>query len=562
MSKYKITTEGLIPDNKGIFDNTTRPDGFSIGNEKIERNKCPEAYLLTDTEATLVDRARAVIWTILDKYKGIAPEDYTTEVSLQVVFDVIAGFKKKRLPVKKLRALVDKYKNSQYWSISLKQIKITAKAGTVGTFLVKTSNPDQVPEFEFTKTTHPSFFEADNQHDRAKALNIPDLYYYLLPSELDILEAVRYAFELVDTYENKNDTKVDTTPEIFLQVVSSPVTNALYGIGSNVRKVTPEDVKKERDKHGKQIDITEYMSNMGVPVQFENFNPFNNSRDITVGDPNTDKLLLQAQLVCIKTGQQAFEIPLSDFKTFRGLSDSKSALDQAKRACSTLLSARISVIAEDKHKGIIGGTNYVQECYVITQGQRSGKGNRIYINLSDKLYRHILLKSTEGQQIEQLDKRVAQIPNNQQTAYNIFRAYSTHLRSNVNRTTSHRLSVSKLLDYCSLLPLYPVNDSDLGKPNYLKYRSQAKDKIIRPFTNALDWLEDNQYIKHWTFTHTNGKPPTDDELKLVYDDYNLFSSLNVDVVFTNEPDYTHLLGAKAKRDTKTDKSKKRGKTAG
>lgn len=551
MSRYKITRDGFIPEDKQTLDNATRPDGYTIN--WLDRTQCPEAYLLNESEVKLVERTRKCMGTVIGKYQEIAPEDYTPEVTLQVAKECIEEFRHKRLSVKKLRDLVDKVQNSQYWTLALTKVDFKP-SGFIGYFTVKTSNPDQIPDFEITKKSHPEFFEGDNPTVCARSIGIPDIYYYVAPSDLGILEALKYTFEVTDQFKEKTVPEVDTTPEVFLRVVSTPTLNALHSIGDNIRKVSPENVKRERDKHGKQIELTEYATKLGVKISFTNFNPFSCSRDISVGNPNTDKLLLQAQLECIKTQQPAFTLSLSDFMTFRGLSDRKSALEQAKQACNTLLGARITVDVEDDKKGIIGGVNYVQECYVTKSSNKSG--NQIYIHLSDKLYRHIIDRSNEGQQIELLDMRVATIPNNKQTEYNIFRAYSTHLRANVTRGTSHRLSVKTLLGYCSLLPLYPYQDTDLGKPNYLKYRSQAPDKIITPFVNACEWLVNNGYFNSWEFTHTNGKPLTEDELTDVYGDYNLFSSLNIDVEFTNEPDYTHLIENKTKRESKGKKSKK------
>ena len=90
----------------------------------------------------------------------------------------------------------------------------------------------------------------------------------------------------------------------------------------------------------------------------------------------------------------------------------------------------------------------------------------------------------------------------------------------------------------------------------MRKRSEAKDRIISKFVKALDYLVDNNYFNEWTFTKTNGTPLTDTELSKVFDDYSLFSSLNVDVKFTNEPDYNHLIESKAKQKAKADKVKK------
>lgn len=531
------------------------PEGVDVGikADLLERAKCPEAFLLSDSEIVLVNKARQLLQDMFKQYKNVNKKDFTKELRKQLALEYIELLKRKRVSITKLKKLTDKLQTMQYWSAYLTEVKI--QKGIIQRFKVITSDPDikVSPDNIIDKTTHPKYFEAENRGQQARAIGIPEMYFYISEIDLDILRILTVFFG----YEAKPDSKVEPIPEendLFYSVISSTQLNGLSSIGSNIKN--PE-VKQTRNEKGKQIDLTEYATNIGVTISFADFNPFNcTDKDISVGDPNTDKLLLQIQLTCRKTRQQAFDIPFADFMKFRGLSDKKSALDQAKQGCNTLLSARYMIESENDKGTLFGGINYVQECYVVTQGKQSGKGNTIHVNLSDKLYQHIISLSDKGQQIEQLDKRAVTIPNNQQTAYNIFRVFSRHLRQNPDRSTSHRLSVKTLLNYCSSLPLYPFNDSDVGKTGYLRNRSEAKDRIINKFVKALDYLVDNKYFNEWTFTKTNGKPLTDPELSKVFDDYSLFSSLNVDVKFTNEPDYNHLIENKARQRAKADKVKK------
>lgn len=543
VTKYNFTPDGLVPDNVDV----------GIKADLLEWAKCPEAFLLSDSEIVLVNKARQLLQDMFKQYINVDKKDFTKELRKQLGLEYIELLKRKRVSITKLKKLTDKLQTMQYWSAYLTEVKI--KNGIIQRFKVITSNPDikVSPDNIIDKTTHPKYFEAENRGQQAKAIGIPDMYFYISEIDLDVLRILTVIF----SYEAKPDSKVKPIPEesdIFYSVISSNQLNGFSAIGSNIKN--PE-VKTTRNEKGKQIELTEYATNIGVTLSFADFNPFNcTDKDISVGDPNTDKLLLQIQLTCRKTQKQSFEIPFADFMKFRGLSDKKSALDQAKQGCNTLLSARYILESENDKVSVVGGVNYVQECYVVTQGKQSGKGNTIYVNLSDKLYNHIISLNDKGQQIEQLDKRAVTIPNNQQTAYNIFRVYSRHLRQNADRPTSHRLSVKTLLSYCSSLPLYPYNDSDKGKKDYLRKRSEAKDRIISKFVKALDYLVDNNYFNEWTFTKTNGTPLTDTELSKVFDDYSLFSSLNVDVKFTNEPDYNHLIESKTKQKAKADKVKK------
>jgi len=567
VSSYKLTPEGLKPEDSKARE-ATQADidklmakltktGQAVQlnlntarfNDPEERNKCPEAYLLSIKEAELIAKVQIILAEVNAPYIKLEAEgtDITTpEIQEAILNNYYTTFKARRISIKKLQAIIDKTRTALYWGVDLSRIEIGGNKRNAQYYTVRTSTPDTIPEFDITYDTHKAFFEADNMRDRARAINIPELYLYVTYGEIRTIHYINY---VIKRWNNPNADKKELPliDETFITTINSPELNAFSNIGVNARFPT---VKKGRDDKGKQIDITEYATNIGVKLSFPDFNPFGNTGIISVGDPNTDKLLLQAQLYTMQTGKQAFEIPLSEFKEFREITDNKTATEKAKRACETLLNAKLMV--SDEHSEFFGGANYVQECYVVSRKGRGG--NVIYINLSDKLYKHILDMSKSGKLISQLDRRCVTIPDNYATSYNIFRKYSEHLRTNAGKATSHRLSVSTLLNYCCL-PLYPVKKEDIGKDNYLRNRGEAKNRIIKPFVNALEYLVDNKLFKEYTFTHTNGKPLTPKELKAVYEDYNLFSSLNVDVVFTNEPDYEHLIEARNKQKDKAKKAK-------
>lgn len=530
--------------------------GFVISTTTLDELKaCPEAFLLSEDETVLVTKARQLLQSVNDKYKDIPKEDFNDNIKARVCAEFISQAKTKRLPLTKLKNLIYKFQGSQYWTVLFIGVDIESDKNNIHERLkLLTSNPDIKVSSDnvFDRKTHPEYFKAATRAEKARALNIPGLFYYIPAVELDTLSILTVIF--------KHETNIQESPadkaeddELFYHIIDSKQLNAFYAIGQNVKN---PKIKKGRDEKGKQIDLAEYGTNIGVGLSFEDFNPFNTDegKKISIGEPNADKLLLQAQLVCLKSQRQAFEISITDFMTFRQVKDRKSAIEQATRACETLLKASYKITAENESGSIRGGINYVQECYVKTSSGRGG--NKLFINLSDKLYQHILTLSLKGQQIELLDKRAASIPNNQATAYNIFREFSSNLHKNSDKPTSHRLSVQKLLSYCSALPLYPAKSSDIGKEDYLRKRSEAGDRIITPFVKALDYLVDKGFFAEYTFTHPKGKPLTNSELTKVYDDYNLFVSLNVDVVFTNEPNYDHLNESRAEQKAKAEKAKK------
>lgn len=563
VKKFYPTPEGILDDNR--YQEKRRGD-------PEQREKCPEAYLLTVKEAKTLYTIRDIILDVTVKYSGMIagadPEKEQERIKRNLNPEQIEGIKqdeiiaeieRRKISVKLLRNITEKAKAAATWT-AVSQFKIGQKGSPLiqEYFLIQTTTPEQIPDRAITPENCPEFYSAENQAEKARALNIPELYLYVSPVELNILHDLNILIERIDIVKqaqiNEPRTGVkNPETEKFYSVINSNVMNALYSMGANVKKPT---VKKARDEKGRQMELTEFINNLGDTVSLKDFNPFNNGESIiSVGDPNADKLLLQIEILTMQTRRQEFDIPISDFIRFRGLSEKKSdkATDKARKACTTLANAQLTIDHSNETASLFGIINYMQECYVLSKKGRGG--NLIHVKLSDKLYEHIISMSDSGQFIEQLDKSGMQIPDNYGTAYNIWRKFSSNNRIKAGERASHRLSVKTLLSF-TLLPLYPVNDADIGKPYYLRYRSEAKERIIKPFIEALEYLVDNKIFKEYTFTKANGKKLNDAELEQLNDNFALFSSLNIDVVFTNEPDYTHLIENKAKQKTKAEKKGK------
>ena len=560
VKKYQITSEGLIDANR--FSEKRRGD-------PEERNKCPEAFLFSIEEAKTLYNIRDIIIDVNSKYSDIPKNSFTDEIINKILDEYIAEIERKRISKRALIRMNEKAKNGATWTATaFYKFGAKNKPFTQEFYKISTSNPEQIPDRIISVETCPAYYEAKNQADRARALGINELYQYVSSIELNVLQSLNLI--IIKINENKQAQK-DAKPgaslaticsgDKFYNIVSSNITNAINSIGTNAKRPI---IRKGRNKQGQQIDIAEYMTNAGLKISFDDFNPFTNSGFLTVGDPNTDKLLLQAQLIARETKQQAFEISINDFMSFRGISDNKTANESARAACEMLTRARLEIDASTKNTSIFGGLNFVQECYVISQS--GAGGNKIYINFTDKVYKHILELSAKGQQIEQLDRNIVLIPNKQNTAYNIAREFSRNLRINAGGKTSHRLSVKTLLSYCPLLPLYPENKEDAKKDNYLDYPSQAPDRIIKPFIKALTYLTEEdtankQYkvFESYTFTDKNDKPLSAAKLTAAKHDYKIFINLYVNVVFANEPNYTNLIERKIKRAEQAEKAADKNK---
>ena len=476
MSKYKITSEGITKD---------RPKALLI--DAIEnREKCPEAFLFNADEIKLIYKARDAILEVTAKYRDIPEENYTEEIEAQMLADYTAAFKRRRVPLKKLQKLTEKTKTQLYWTASIYEVKLFGGNKPFERYQITTSTPEQAPERVIDPELCPVFFTASNTAEQRAALGLTDLYLYLSKAELNILNSLNLVCEQLKKASQKQEQGAADINASFLTVINSPEMNAFFSIGDNARK-EPKKTKRF-DERGRQITIYEYLTNLGTKVQFEDYNPLAGQGLVSVGDPNTDKLLLQAQNEVIQTGKKEISISMSDFMNFRGLTDKKTACEKARAACDTLMCCAVQIDANTPNASIYDTFHYVQRCRVITQKGRAG--NVINIVFSDAVYNHLITMSAQGRQIEQIDPEIMRIPDNQGTAYNIARKFNSHFRINAEKETARRLSVKNILSYCPRLPLYPETPEQFGKENYIRKPFEAQTRIIKPFIDALKYLVD------------------------------------------------------------------------
>ena len=543
--KYKLTPEGLTTDRRrGMLLDATE-----------DRIKMPEAFLFTVEELNTIYKAREALIEVADKYRDIPEDNYTPELKNTMLIDYEKAFKRKRAPLTNLRKFADKLKTAFYWSASLNEVKIFGKYGLkpFEIYQITTSTPEQYPEKIINPETCPEFYTAQNKAKQAEALGIPALYLFVTKTELQILQSIKMVVEQIQ--EQKKQTEESTTKSggVFIPIINSPEMNGPFSIGENARK-NPERTMRLSET-GEQINIYEYLTNLkGVKIAFESFNPLAGQGFISVGDPNTDKLLLQAQAITLTTSQKELIIPMSDFMGIRSLSDNKTANEKARGACNTLLSCSTRIDASVKNASIYGGFHYVQECFVV---QKKGRGgNFIRLVWTDNVYKHLMEMKDAGRQIEQIDVKILSIPDNHGTAYNIARAFSSHLRKNAEKPTARRLSVKNLLSYCPRLPLYPQKEEEFGQENYIRKPFEAITRIIQPFCKELNFLVDAGIIKEFKFTHEGGRSLSKEEHKRLENDFEFFSKLVLELVFNNEPKYEHLIESKTKQIEKAKKAKK------
>ena len=515
-----------------------------------ERKTNPGAFLLTEKESALISKAAECINRVLAPYSKIL-EDVLLKVDTMhvIVNDTITSFADNKINIKKLRSIRDKYISAYYWSIAPEIIKKEDKNGlliTAATLNYKVTVSTEEKTKDIILDNNHAFFKAETMQARAQALGLDNICLYVSRYELNTIDTLSLIFSVYDA--GATAETIQTAPVIesaFYRLVNSKALRAL-NIGAEAKK---PKLRKGRNEQGQQISIADYLSSAGVDISFTDFSPYAAGGFITVGDPNTDKLLQQAQILTANTGAQKLEITIKDFMEFRGLKDNKAAIETAKTACNRLRRAGSEIAISDPIASLTGGWNYVQKAFVAQTGNK-GK-NKIVIEWTNDIYNHITANIKAGQQIEQIDKSIFTIPDKQAPAYNIACKFSSHLRINAGRVNDHRLSVNTLIDCVPTWPLYTEEYKSIpekDKCNYIKYPSQAPDRIIKPFIETLEYLTNEKKIfRSYKFLGKNGKPLTDAKLKEARKDYKTFINLIVEVEFNNEPDYTNLKEQKSKR---------------
>ena len=554
-SKESTSGEKVINQGGNMNEYNNFIDSFNKMIDVIEKERAinPGAFLLSTKESELIKNSYEA-FTIAASYYTTPDKPIQGDLLIEVInkaFDIIG-----KKNIKKIRELINiKFKNSFYWSVTpeIIQKEIDGIIYEFDSFMIalSISTETQNKYFDFESIENQSFFKAETMQARAAALGLSELYLFVTNYELNALKTISNLLPLLD---NENTSAATEEINTFYNFVSTPITNVLSTIGSNARKYT-----ELKEPNNKQISIFDFDNQNGIHLQLENIID-KQLNYAAVGDPNTDKLFCQIQDKIIKTGQQEFEISIDDFMSFRGLTDRKTANEKAQAAVDNLDRCRLYIEYYEFDNSLSGTIHFVQAAFLIKRPGRAG--NSIYIEVSNKMFNHIINKAKKGQQFEKIDKKIMLLPDNQRTAYNIARTFSSNKRINAGRQQSNIISVNSLINACSILPLYPEKSEDAGKENYLRFQSEAPERIIKPFIKGLNFITEEyqnnpnwQIIKKYKFTKEKGGILTDAELQAALKDYKSFIKLNVEYELINEPNYTNLIEKRA-RHKNTPKAKK------
>lgn len=476
-----------------------------------ERTETPNAFLLTLKEAKLLMRARRAETQALEKYSHFDEEQIKKpEIQAKIKEDILSAYHKKRISTANLLKACKKVQESRHWTFYLSEV-IIGYGQQTHIYEYKSNIPGVGGKI--TPETFPNFYGKDHTvSEIAQILGIPDGTLYA--DDFELVSASHAYSVLAQTIQAPGDSKEQT----FIAVKSSPIIDVFdYITRSSIRSAVHmegfEDMYEITAKNG--VKLTLKAEAYGV---------------MPLASQNADKLLIQCNNKSILTGYKSdkVSISLSEFMNARKLKDRKEAAKKAREALNFIFA--IALTAEEQYGGSFQKKRIVQSAdYIQGKGQQE---STLTIQYTSDYFNH--LKRIPQQ--AQYPPEILAIPDNKKNSYIFAKEFCHSKRNNIGTGEENRLRVSTLLQY-STLPKY----EDL--PN----KAQASQKIIGPFIDALDYLEEIGILSYefkYSKTEKKGDELTEKDLQALFTDYALFSSLIVEVAWINEPDYSHLIERK------------------
>lgn len=226
--------------------------------------------------------------------------------------------------------------------------------------------------------------------------------------------------------------------------------------------------------------------------------------------------LLDALTIEYTNGQKNADgnvrLSLSEYMERRGITSVNKAREQVNRDLDVLFNASYSWRFDDKK-------DYIDKRLISEKGIRNGV---IIVKFTDFMIGVLKQSPVMSYPAILLKQNAKKNPN----AYPLGRKLSEHKNMNIGKPNENIISVMTLLDVCPTIPSHDEVKS--SKDSRHLYR-----RIIKPFEDALNALEDTLT---WNYCHKNGNPLSDEEISLM--DWNVFSSLNVQILWRNYPDQT------------------------
>lgn len=526
---------------------------YNLPDEK-GRGETPKAFLLTRKEAKLLYKASIInidTWTrlLLNEAKpGAIGNAVDQETILQ---ETERAWSEQDVSVSALQKIYRRVDNNKYWNYR------------TAVLLIPLEDSDGQYDYESTtviyinKTVHRSFpyegdrgyqiVQASNPVEGARLAEVPEGIKYLPVSEYMALDDLRTIVEALTDKARGNEIKEALNLSI---MPNSPVIDVFAEVG---RQAINDRKAGGLSLAGKETSTI--VSAKGVSIIRTS-----GDEDLFLSlSTDADRVLKVYIKEAIKDRDKGYSyyIPVNELAKRIGLKNAKELTKKIYpnedgepiSKLEMIFNEIYGVSLEWKAPGFFFKSRIAGTAGVIP---RKGRGGSLAgLTFVDNYANHFRSDRTG---LYQIPDNITEIrdDNAYKIAIELFKAY----RLNVGKITEGITSVQTLLKVTNIIPY-----EDLGKD-----KGKASQRIIRPFTNALDYLVDIGYLKEWTFGYmardNKGTALCNEDLDRAYRNYRFFSGLAIHYVIDPEykPDYTNLLKGREKQRKKAQKAK--AKTTG
>lgn len=491
----------------------------------MEQNNNPMHFALNADESDLVKRIDDIVqaynteFVTVDengKSQLVLPADYYQKVKIKIQSK---QYNRKRINLSRAEGIAKRIFSKPWYTIMIagesektnKLMYCMVTSETKGkSILIKEDSPYYA--LPHTSGYLISNVTDDNYLEERKALGLTPEHKFLYSVEYVALKTISRLKNAPGEY--------NVVPSGEWVIKSSPMLTLPVNAG---RKAVTHAEEGKRQDRGKMI----------IPIGNQSimFTPNKAATNFLKGNINAQKLLDTIQHEAAITGYKTtrLAIPLKKILEERGLKDLKELKKQ--------LTAAAALLDDMSFTGQLGGGDF--EKLAVTQGDTDIKNGYLYVNINEKFFS--ALKETK--QILLYTPEIMKLPT-LGYSYGFARYFAEHKRKNLGKPNENRISVEALL---KIAP-YPMYSE-------LKDKGQASQKIIEPFLTCFDKIEDSG-IFSFRFVRSRGEPLTESEWDGLLSDYDLFTTLMVEVTWFDEPNYDSVMESRRKAKAKETRKKR------
>lgn len=492
-------------------------------------------HALSPADSKKLLRMAGIAESILREKYAVRTEDGTFSYNYAEAFpEIISAIQRRRYNLAKASSTANAIINRGYWLVTLID-NYTPPSARVGYSLSYRLPDSELLDFDNSATIlyeqcH-SIYDLGSIEEHLGTIRDELVLSKVLPKEISasyISYQEWYAVTLVAIICESAlhpEAEIEEIPG-FSAVTSSPFTNALT--------TTRQGHIAYKDEF--TGDTTFDGISVSITVSGEDIT------SVSLDSPNADKMLKQCINKALVGGfeDKTVKVTLAEYMEARGLRDKKEARKTLRSALDTIYAVSIN-----------GETRFDSFTRVRIAQEVSYTDGVARVTFTDRFFTH--LASTK--QIAYVPDALLTIPNDRSNSYWIFEAFEQHKRRNAgsSHNIENKLATRSLLNRCSFPSIEEIP------------KGLTKRKITEPFDKCLQYLRDvsnvfSEYRYIYASAASKGKSSelTSEDAERMWYDFELFSSLIVEVVWTQEPpNRQHLVERKQAR--KKTGSKRRGR---